>query len=71
MMDLVPNDEMVILGKELHDAGLLKIYGEVKRKIFEECSLRQWKHRMEDDERLRIGDERVVIDKNMFIQKDT
>jgi hypothetical protein len=71
MMDLVPKDEMVILGKELHDAGLLKIYGEVKRKIFEECTLRQWKHRMEDDERLRIGDEGVVINKNMFIQKDT
>lgn len=71
MMDLVPKDEMPILGKELHDAGLLKIYGEVSMKIFEKYSLRQWKYRMEDDERLRMEDERVVINKNMFIQKDT
>lgn len=71
MMDLAPKDEMPILGKELHDAGLQKIYREVNMKIFEEYSLRQWKHRMEDDERLRIGDEGVVINKNMFIQKDT
>ena len=70
MMDLVPKDEMVILGKELHDAGLLKIYGEVNMKIFEKYSLRQWKCRMEDDERLRMEDESVVIDLNMLIQED-
>lgn len=70
MMDLVPKDEMAILGKELHDAGLMKICEEVNMKVFEKVSLRRWKRRLEDDERLKIGDEGVVVDQSMFIQKD-
>lgn len=70
MMDLVPKNEMAILGKELHDTALLKIYKDVNMKVFEKLSLRRWKCRLEDDERLKIGDEGVVIDQSMFKQKD-
>ena len=67
-MDLVPKNEMAILGKELHDIGLLKIYEQVNMKVFEKLSLRRWKCRMEEDERLKIGDEGVVVDQSMISQ---
>lgn len=68
VMDLVPKNEMAILGKELHDIGLLKIYEQVNMKVFEKLSLRRWKCRMEEDERLKIGDEGVVVDQSMISQ---
>lgn len=71
VMDLVPKNEMAILGKELHDIGLLKIYEQVNMKVFEKLSLRRWKCRLEGDERIKLNDEDVVIDNSMFTQKDT
>ena len=71
MMNLVPKNEMAILGKELHDEALLRIYENVKLKFFEKLELKYWKRRLEGDERIRFENEGVVIDKNMFIQKDT
>ena len=71
MMNLVPKNEMAILGRELRDEGLLRVYENVKLKFFEKLELKYWKRRLEGDERIRFENEGVVIDKNMFIQKDT
>lgn len=70
VMDLVPKNEMAILGKELHDTSLLRIYEDINKQVFEKLSLRRWKHWLGNDERLKIGDEGVVIDQSMFKQKD-
>ena len=66
VMDLVPKKEMAILGKELHDEALLRIHEDVKTKHVEKLALKRWKFRLEDDERLTIGDEGVVVDQSMF-----
>ena len=71
MMNLVPKNEMAILGKELHDEALLRIYENVKLRFFEKLELKYWKRRLEGDERIKFEEDGVVIDKNMFIQKDT
>ena len=68
VMDLVPKKEMAILGKELHDEALLKIHEDVKTKHVEKLALKRWKFRLEDDERLTIGDEGVVVDQSMISQ---
>jgi hypothetical protein len=67
VMDLVPKKEMAILGKELHDEDLLRIHEDVKTKHVEKLALKRWKFRLEDDERLTIGDEGVVVDQSMFL----
>ena len=67
VMDLVPKKEMAILGKELHDEALLRIHEDVKTKHVEKLALKRWKFRLEDDERLTIGDEGVVVDQSMFL----
>ena len=66
VMELVPKKEMAILGKELHDEALLRIHEDVKTKHVEKLALKRWKYRLEDDERLTIGDEGVVVDQSMF-----
>ena len=66
VMELVPKKEMAILGKELHDEALLRIHEDVKTKHVEKLALKRWKFRLEDDERLTIGDEGVVVDQSMF-----
>ena len=66
VMDLVPKKEMAILGKELHDEALLKIYEDVKTKHVEKLALKRWKFRLEDDGRLTIGDEGVVVDQSLL-----
>ena len=68
VMDLVPKKEMAILGKELHDEALLKIYEDVKTKHVEKLALKRWKFRLEDDERLTIGNEGVVVKQSMICQ---
>ena len=68
MMELVPKKEMAILGKELHDEALLRIHEDVKTKHVEKLALKRWKCRMEDDERLKIGDEGVVVNQSMISQ---
>lgn len=68
VMDLVPKKEMAILEKELHDEALLKIHEDVKTKHVEKLALKRWKFRLEDDERLTIGDEGVVVDQSMISQ---
>ena len=65
MMNLVPKNEMAILGKELHDEALLRIYENVKLKFFEKLELKYWKRRLEGDERIRFEDDGVVVDKNL------
>ena len=65
MMDLVPKKEMAILGRELKDEGLQRICEEVKTKYFEKLSLLRWKRRLEDDDRLRLEDDVVVVEKNV------
>ena len=66
VMELVPKKEMAILGKELHDEALLRIHEDVKTKHVEKLALKRWKYRLEDDERLTIGDDGVVVDQSMF-----
>ena len=68
VMELVPKKEMAILGKELHDEALLRIHEDVKTKHVEKLALKRWKFRLEDDERLTIGDEGVVVDQSMISQ---
>lgn len=70
MMDLVPKNEIAILGKELHDEGLIRVYEEVKTKYFEKISLQRWKRRLEEDERVGFGQEGVVVDKKLLLQKE-
>ena len=66
VMELVPKKEMAILGKELHDEALLRIHEDVKTKHVEKLALKRWKYRLEDDERLTIGDEGVVVDQSLL-----
>ena len=65
MMNLVPKNEMAILGKELHDEALLRIYEIVKLKFFEKLELKYWKRRLEGDERIRFEDDGVVVEKDV------
>ena len=65
MMNLVPKNEMAILGKELHDEALLRIYENVKLKFFEKLELKYWKRRLEGDERIRFEDDGVVVEKDV------
>lgn len=65
MMNLVPKNEMAILGKELHDEALLRIYENVKLKFFEKLELKYWKRRLEWDERIRFEDDGVVVEKDV------
>ena len=66
MMNLVPKKEMVILGRELKDESLLRIYEEVKTKYFEKLALKRWKLRLEEDDRLRFEKGCVVVDKDVM-----
>ena len=65
MMNLVPKNEMAILGKELRDEGLLRVYENVKLKFFEKLELKYWKRRLEGDERIRFEDDGVVVKKDL------
>lgn len=56
VMAMVPENEMDIIGKELHDATLQQIYREVKMKVFEEYMLMRWRARLKKDERLKLED---------------
>ena len=65
MMNLVPKNEMAILGKELHDESLLRIYEEVKTKYFEKLALKRWKYRLEDVWRMRMEEGYAVLDSDV------
>lgn len=65
IMNLVPKNEMAILGKELRDEGLLRVYENVKLKFFEKLELKYWKRRLEGDERIRFEDDGVVVKKDL------
>lgn len=65
MMNLVPKNEMAILGRELRDEGLLRVYENVKLKFFEKLELKYWKRRLEGDERMRFEDDGVVVEKDL------
>lgn len=65
MMNLVPKNEMAILGRELRDESLLRVYENVKLRFFEKLELKYWKRRLEGDERLRFEDDGVVVEKDL------